>query len=180
MLAICRRLPSGTPGIVTQRRPASRHRAAYDHHMPLELRRCDAAEPPASDLTAATLAEFDVIAGRRLTGGILTPPSDFEPPHGAYLVGFHDGVPVCGGGVRTLREGIAEVKRMYVVPDFRRRGFARELLAGLEQAARDMGHELIRLDSTAATWAIYSSAGYRQIADYNSNPHADFWGEKDL
>ena len=128
----------------------------------------------------AVLAEFDVIAGRRLTGGILTPASDFEPPRGAYLVGLQNGVPVCGGGVRTLQAGVAEVKRMYVVPECRRRGFARTLLAGLEDAAREMGHGLIRLDSTAATWAIYSGAGYRQIPDYNGNPHADFWGEKPL
>jgi GNAT superfamily N-acetyltransferase len=146
--------------------------------MPFELRRCDAAEPPAAELMDAVLAEFDVIAGRRLTGGILTPASDFDPPGGAYLVGFEDGVPVCGGGVRTLSDGVAEVKRMYVVPDFRRRGFARALLAGLEDAARDIGHERIRLDSTAETWPIYSDAGYREIPDYNGNPHAEHWGEK--
>jgi GNAT superfamily N-acetyltransferase len=152
----------------------------YDRTMPLELRRCDAAKPPAAELMDAVLAEFDVIAGRRLTGGILTPPSHFDPPHGAYLVGFSHGRPVCGGGVRTLQDGVAEVKRMYVLPAFRRRGFALELLAGLEDAARQMGLELIRLDSTAATWPIYLGAGYREIPDYNGNPHADFWGEKSL
>jgi GNAT superfamily N-acetyltransferase len=69
---------------------------------------------------------------------------------------------------------------MYVVPEFRRRGLARALLAGLEEAAREMGHTLMRLDSTAATWPIYRDAGYREIPDYNGNPHADHWGEKRL
>jgi hypothetical protein len=27
---------------------------------------------------------------------------------------------------------------------------------------------------------MYLAAGYREIADYNSNPHADVWGEKPL
>jgi hypothetical protein len=38
----------------------------------------------------------------------------------------------------------------------------------------------VRLDSTSATWPIYQAAGYREIRDYNDNPHADFWGEKRL
>jgi GNAT superfamily N-acetyltransferase len=148
--------------------------------MPLEFRRCDAAQAPAAELMRATLAEFDVIAGRRLSGGITTAPTDFEPPRGVYLVGFEDPVPVCGGGVRTLEAGVAEVKRMYVVPEFRRRGVARALLGALEDVARELGHHTIRLDSTAETWPIYLGAGYRLIPDYNHNPHADFWGEKRL
>jgi GNAT superfamily N-acetyltransferase len=148
--------------------------------MALEFRRCDAARAPAADLMTAVLAEFDVIAGRPLTGGPTTPAEDFEPPRGTYLVGFLDTVPACGGGVRTFAAGIAEVKRMYVVPSFRGRGFARALLQALEDMARELGHGLIRLDSTAATWPIYSGAGYREIPDYNRNPHADFWGEKRL
>ena len=27
---------------------------------------------------------------------------------------------------------------------------------------------------------LYLSAGYREIPDYNKNPAASFWGEKDL
>jgi GNAT superfamily N-acetyltransferase len=148
--------------------------------MALEFRRCDAAQPPAAELMTAVLAEFDVIAGRPLTGGLTTPPSDFEPPGGAYLVGFLETLPVCGGGVRTFAAGIAEVKRMYVVPDCRGRGFARALLGALEDVARELGHQTMRLDSIAATWPIYLAAGYREIPDYNQNPHADFWGEKRL
>ena len=61
--------------------------------MAIEFRRCDAAQPPASELIAALLTECD-------------------------------GVPACGGGIKAL------------------------------------------------------AAGYREVADDNANPHADFWGEK--
>jgi GNAT superfamily N-acetyltransferase len=128
----------------------------------------------------ATLAEFDVIAGRPLAGGITTSAADFSPPGGAYLVGFEEDIPICGGGVRTLEPSVAEIKRMYVAPEHRRRGLARALLEALEDVAREQGHTSMRLDSTAETWPIYAGAGYREIPDYNGNPHARFWGEKRL
>jgi GNAT superfamily N-acetyltransferase len=145
-----------------------------------EFRRCDAARPPASDLVAAVLAEYDAVAGRALHGGPSATPSDFSPPGGAYVVGFVEGVPACGGGIKALGDGIAELKRMYVAPEFRGRGLARALLDALESTARELGHRGVRLDSQSTTWPIYLAAGYREIPDYNNNPHADFWGEKRL
>jgi GNAT superfamily N-acetyltransferase len=146
----------------------------------IEFRRCNAAQPPARELLAAVLVEYDVIAGHRLTGGLIVTPSDFSPPDGAYLVGFSEDTPTCGGGVKALGASIAEVKRMYVLPRFRGRGLAQALLKALEDNARDLGHRTMRLDSAAATWPMYVAAGYREIPDYNNNPHADFWGEKGL
>jgi GNAT superfamily N-acetyltransferase len=148
--------------------------------VPLEFRRCDAGRPPASDLLRAVLAEYDAMVDSTLGGGPSATPADFSPPGGAYVVGFVDGVPACGGGVKALGDGAAEVKRMYVVPGFRRRGLAHALLQALEDAARELGHQVMRLDSRSATWPIYLAAGYREIADYNDNPYAHFWGEKRL
>jgi GNAT superfamily N-acetyltransferase len=148
--------------------------------VPLEFRRCDAGRPPASELLDALLDEYDVIAGRALHGGPSATPSDFSPPGGAFVVGFLDGVPACCGGVKALGGDVGEIKRMYVVPEFRGRGIAYALIQALEDAARELGHRVMRLDSTSATWSIYQAAGYREIADYNDNPHADFWGEKRL
>jgi GNAT superfamily N-acetyltransferase len=146
----------------------------------VQFRRCDAARPPASELLAAVLVEYDAMAGRALTGGLLTTPADFSSPGGAYLVGFAEGVPACGGGIRALEAGVVEIKRMYVVPRFRGGGLGRALLGALEDAARELGHRAVRLDSTLATWPLYLAAGYREIGDYNGNPHAERWGEKPL
>jgi GNAT superfamily N-acetyltransferase len=140
----------------------------------------DAAVAPASDLIAAVLAEYDAVAGRARRGGPSATPSDFSPPGGTYLVGFVGDTVVCGAGIKALAPGIAELKRLYVVPDFRGRGFAAAVLKALERAAEELGYEAVRIDCQRSNWPMYLAAGYRRIADYNSNPHADIWGEKPL
>jgi GNAT superfamily N-acetyltransferase len=144
----------------------------------IDFQPCDADRRPASDLLAAVLAEFNVQAGRQLRGGPLTTREDFAPPAGVYLVGSVDGAVACGGGIREIGDGVAEVKRMYVVPSFRRRGVGSELLIALEESAREFGHAATRLDCRFAVWPLYRSAGYREIDDYNGNPHAQVWAEK--
>ena len=53
----------------------------------------------------------------------------------------------------------------------------------VEDAARELGYARVRLD-TAATMDVarklYGDAGYEEIADYNGNSYAVFWGEKRL
>ena len=141
--------------------------------------------PPATDLVAAMVAEMATLYGRIDVPGMPSAtPADFAPPRGTFLVGFDgDGAPVCGGGVKPLGDGAAEIKRMYVVPAARRRGFARALLGALEDAARDLGYDVVRLDTGPRqphAQAMYEAAGYRSIGNFNANPVASYWGEKRL
>ena len=72
---------------------------------------------------------------------------------------------------------------MYVLPEDRGRGVARELLAALEDAARGLGYAIARLDTgprQAHAERIYRAAGYRPIGNFNLNPVASFFGEKPL
>ena len=48
--------------------------------------------------------------------------AELGPPGGTFLVGYRDGRPVCGGGIKRLPDGACEIKRMYVVPDERGKG----------------------------------------------------------
>ena len=108
-------------------------------------------------------------------------PEDFAPPGGAFVVGRDGDVVVCGGGVKRLSPTTAEIKRMYVVPEARGRGAARALLGALEEAAREIGYERVRLDTGPRqphARALYLSSGYDPIADYNANPFASFWGRR--
>jgi GNAT superfamily N-acetyltransferase len=148
----------------------------------LEIRREPAGSPEARRLLAAMVAEMlDMYAVSEMP----TPASsdDLDPPRGAFLVGWEAGRAVAGGGLKRLGPGVAEIKRMYVTPDARGRGHARRLLAAIENAARELGYERVRLDTGAGqpqARALYESAGYRAIDDYNGNPLAAYWGEKVL
>jgi GNAT superfamily N-acetyltransferase len=151
----------------------------------VHFRTVDAAVPPASDLIEAMVDDLVPLYGRIDRPGTPTAgPEEFGPPGGAFVVGFDErDRPVCGGGIKRLAPGVAEIKRMYVAPPARGRGVARALLAALEDAARALGYERLRLDTGPKqphAEALYRSAGYAPIPDYNGNPAASFWGEKPL
>lgn len=137
---------------------------------------------PAHDLIEAMIAELEPLYGRiDGPGSPSARAEDFAAPHGTFIVLFDAGGPVAGGGVKRLDEAVAEIKRMYVVPTARRQGHGRTLLAALEHAARSLGYSHVRLDTgrhQPHAQALYESAGYVAIDDYNGNPHASYWGEK--
>lgn len=150
----------------------------------VRFERCDPEDPPASELLAEMRAELNDVyeTFSRLDNPPLS-PEELRPPSGAYLVGYEAGAAVAGGGVRRLGDGVAEIKRMFVRPEARSRGVARALLAGLENAARELGYERVRLDTGPKQHhglALYRSAGYADVPSYNDNPFACFWGEKAL
>jgi GNAT superfamily N-acetyltransferase len=110
--------------------------------------------------------------------GVGKPPAlaaaDFEPPAGCFLVGFADEEPVACGGWRQQGDGIAEIKRMYVVPSARRRGFSRIVLATLEQGAQRAGYRQAWLETGTEqpeALGLYESAGYLPIAAYGEFRH---------
>lgn len=124
----------------------------------------------ATELISATLADLS----RRYGGdGDTTPiqPGEFDPPMGGFFVAYVDHVPAGCCGWRTFAddETTAELKRLYVAPEFRGRGLARRLLAAVEEAARDAGRERIWLETGTAqpeAIALYEQAGYARIPDF--------------
>jgi GNAT superfamily N-acetyltransferase len=144
--------------------------------------------PPQSADARRLLADYLDDLARRLDGWtragyVDAAPEELLPPAGALLVGYEDGEAVACGAVRVIGPGIAEVKRMFVAPHVRGRGLGRALLDALERTAVELGCDVARLDSTeplAEAMALYRSAGYVEIADYNRNPNATTWRERRL
>ncbi|MFJ8310558.1 MULTISPECIES: GNAT family N-acetyltransferase [unclassified Streptomyces] len=95
----------------------------------------------------------------------------FIPPRGLYLMAYDtEGRPVATGGWRSqeaneenYRDGDAELKRMYVVPEARGLGLARRILAALEADARAAGRTRMVLETGTKqpeAIALYGSTGY--------------------
>jgi GNAT superfamily N-acetyltransferase len=150
----------------------------------IEFRRTDAAQPPASDLLEAMIVELAPAYGRiDVPGAPTATPAQMSPPKGSFLVGYENGAPVCCGGLKRLSDEACEIKRMFVLPEARGRGIAGELLQALEDEARALGYTVARLDTGPQqphAERMYRTAGYAEIADFNANPFASFWGEKPL
>ncbi len=104
-------------------------------------------------------------------------------PDGFFVVATSDGEPVACGGVQRLEDGAAEIKRMWVHDGWRGAGLGARLLRQLEDAARERGHTVVRLDTNdvlTEAIAMYERAGYRAVERYNDNPWARCWFEKAL
>ena len=125
----------------------------------------EAVQSLADALETELLAAYDGVPG---SGG-LSEAAIFEPPAGAFLVGWEDGRAVACGGIARYDDATAEIRRMYIVPDARGRGFSRQLLEALEDEGRALGYSLVRLETgnlQAAAIGLYVSAGFGPIPRY--------------
>src|SRR5436190_13209406 len=102
-------------------------------------------------------------------------PGDYAPPHGALFVAQQDDALVGTISLRRFDDGISEMKRLFVRPEGRGRGLAKQLIAVALAEARRLGYSEIRLDTLpmmADAQALYVSLGFRDIAPYYDTPIA--------
>jgi GNAT superfamily N-acetyltransferase len=96
-------------------------------------------------------------------------PGEFLPPHGIFLVAEVDGVPAGCGAWRVLSPGVVEIKRVYVEPNFRRRGLAQGMVQALEDGATRAGHGSVVLNTgqeQPEALALYADLGYVPVSGY--------------
>lgn len=105
------------------------------------------------------------------------------PPSGTLLVARYGDEPAGTAGARLRDSATAELKRVYLRPDFRGRGGAALLVAAAEDAARELGARRIVLDTRndlVEARALYTRLGYAEIEAYNDAMYAERWFGKDL
>jgi GNAT superfamily N-acetyltransferase len=151
--------------------------------MEIELRQVSADDPQMLRLAEALR---DEVEERGAHNGAARPDISLAEAIKAdndTLVAFAGRLAVGMGALRLLDTGTAEIKRMYVVPEYRGAGVAKRILEELERRKRERGLRAVRLDTNARLVEanrMYREAGYVQIEDYNSNPRSDRWYEKPL
>jgi GNAT superfamily N-acetyltransferase len=87
--------------------------------------------------------------------------------------------------VRNLKqfESTRELKRMYVLRDFRRLGLGQKLLDTAIDFAKSVGYSRMVLDSSKTLYAartLYLKNGFVDIPRYNDNYRADVFMERRL
>ena len=107
-----------------------------------------------------------------LYGGSASSPAatgDFSGAQAAFFVVRLDDADVGCGGLRVLRAGVGELKRMYVDPTVRGRGVGRALLRGLVGHAREVGLSRVQLETGTeqpVAIGLYTSEGFTAITPY--------------
>jgi GNAT superfamily N-acetyltransferase len=103
-------------------------------------------------------------------------PGKYGSPGGALLLVYDDRVPAACGAIKDLGDGFAELKRLYVRPQFRGIGLGKQITETLMDRALAFGYLKLRLDTLRRlepALALYSSLGFAETAPYNENPEDD-------
>ena len=138
----------------------------------VRLRRTNYHHPDVQLLVAEVQREY----GRRYGSEDSSPidEAEFDPPNGMFVIATVNGRPAAMGGWRAVDspvvdKGTAEIRRMYVSPEFRGRGLARAVLAELESTARDRGCGQLILETglpQPEALALYRSSGYQDVPPF--------------
>lgn len=87
---------------------------------------------------------------------------------GDFIVGMQDGLIIAMGGLKHLSKKRAEVKRMAVHPDFRRKGYGTMILSKLLESAMNLNYLEISLDTTrqnVASQRLYEKCGFVRLKE---------------
>lgn len=98
---------------------------------------------------------------------------EYNAPAGVLLLVYDGDKAIACAGVRKIDSKTAELKRMFVDPDYRGLQLGQQLLQMALAAAKQLGYSSIRLDTVPnmrSAIKLYESAGFRQIVPYRFNP----------
>ena len=144
---------------------------------------------PRSEAARYCLREYYSELGRRFKQGFDVSLSrdpdakDMRRPRGTFIVAMSDTLPIGCVGLKGTDHGYAEIKRLWVAPAARGLRLGRRLMDAAENAARDLGITLLRLDTNSAlaeAGQLYRTTGWREIPRFNDDPYPDLFFEKHI
>jgi putative acetyltransferase len=100
-------------------------------------------------------------------------PSKYAPPAGAIFIAIDNGELIGCVAIRPIDQQQAELKRLYVKPDWHGQGVGKQLFECAMARAQSIGYGSIVLDtleSMRSARKLYLGYGFREIESYYHNP----------
>lgn len=101
-------------------------------------------------------------------------PGDYVAPEGRLLLATLEHAAAGCVALHKIENGICEMKRLYVRPQFRGKGLGKILAEKVIADARQLGYKKLRLDTVEPRMrtavSMYRNLGFREIAPYRANP----------
>jgi ribosomal protein S18 acetylase RimI-like enzyme len=101
---------------------------------------------------------------------------EYGPPKGCYLLAKVGNRLAGGVGLRYLAENICEMKRLFVLDEFKEQGIGQRLCETLMNKAHILGYKKMRLDTLGRLEQanrLYKKLGFYDISAYRENPEDD-------
>ena len=100
-------------------------------------------------------------------------PGKYGSPSGLLVIGKVGGIPAGCIAFQQLDLQTCEMKRLYVLPKFRKLGLGKLLISFLINSAIGTGYTMMKLDSHPSMHAaqnLYKHFGFKSTTRYNQNP----------
>lgn len=100
----------------------------------------------------------------------------YGPPNGCLLLARRGEVYIGAVGLREFEPGVAEMKRMFVLPEHQGGGVGKALVEAFLAAGKALGYRAVKLDSVRSldkALALYRQLGFVETAPYRFNPYPD-------
>jgi len=108
----------------------------------------------------------------------------YNHPYGGLILILYDSKYIACAGIRKFEDGICELKRMYIKPEYRGFGLGKKLVKKSIKLAAELGYKKIRLDTLSSMKAavhLYKQNGFKEMVPYRFNPSEDvLYFEKDI
>ena len=96
--------------------------------------------------------------------------SSYRDNGGDFLVITEGGCIIGTGALRRLEDGVGEIKRLWLLPEFQGRGLGYQMMLRLLALAREKGYQKVRLETSpkyqARAFAFYQRMGFAVIPRY--------------
>ncbi len=148
----------------------------------IELIQVKGDDPRAQAMLKAYYADLSVRFDTTFDPSADAHEGEYDSPQGIFCIVLLFGKPVGCGALRFF-DDFAEVKKVWIDPNYRRRGIASKILLWLEKEVSRTGYDTIRLDTNESleeAIGLYKKYGYAMIDRYNDNPYAQYFFEKRL